>query len=95
MDEASDGKTALEIIMKHEFDFIITDLKMSNMSGEGLIQEVRKLGRKDKIIVVTGGILIDYTKQQRDALRELSDGLLMKPFKKDDLYAALINGFGR
>jgi len=95
VDEASDGKTALEIIMKHEFDFIITDLKMSNMSGEGLIQEVRKLGRKDKIIVVTGGILIDYTKQQRDALRELSDGLLMKPFKKDDLYAALINGFGR
>jgi len=95
VDEASDGKAALEIIKENIYSYIITDLKMPNISGDILIKEVRNLGRKDRIIVITGDILTDYTIEQRNVVTKLSDGFLMKPFRKDDLYAALIKNLDR
>ena len=91
VDDADEGDTALEKIKKNKYDYIITDLKMPRMGGDVLIQEARKLGGKEKIIVITGGIVTDYTSEQRYALRKLSDGYLKKPFKNEEIYAALKN----
>lgn len=84
--EASDGQMGLQKIKENSFDIMITDVKMPRMSGEVLIQEVKKLNLSHlKIIVITGGIVTDYTKEQREIIRLYADGYLKKPFDKKTL----------
>ncbi len=46
---AENGKRALETVLRDEkkFDIILTDNQMPEMDGEGLIEELGKLGKKD------------------------------------------------
>ena len=91
VDEADDGDTGLEKIKTNRYDYIITDLKMPRVSGDVLIKETRKLGGNEKIIVITGGFISDYTDEQRRMIRELADGFIKKPFSKKDTYRILKN----
>jgi len=37
------------------------------------------------MVVITGGVVTDYTKEARDNLRKFADGYLVKPFDKQGL----------
>lgn len=41
VDEADDGQTALPMLQKGDFDFLVTDWNMPGMSGMELLQAVR------------------------------------------------------
>ncbi len=42
IDEAEDGKVALQKLRSGSYDFVITDWNMPNMTGLELVQEIRK-----------------------------------------------------
>ncbi|EDP73309.1 chemotaxis response regulator CheY [Hydrogenivirga sp. 128-5-R1-1] len=42
IDEAEDGKDALNKLKAQKYDFVITDWNMPNMTGLELVQEIRK-----------------------------------------------------
>ncbi len=42
IDEAEDGKVALQKLKSGNYDFVITDWNMPNMTGLELVQEIRK-----------------------------------------------------
>jgi len=42
IDEAEDGKVALQKLKSGSYDFVITDWNMPNMTGLELVQEIRK-----------------------------------------------------
>ncbi len=42
IDEAEDGKVALQKLKTGSYDFVITDWNMPNMTGLELVQEIRK-----------------------------------------------------
>ncbi len=42
IEEAEDGKVAFQKLKSQEFDFVITDWNMPNMTGLELVQEIRK-----------------------------------------------------
>ncbi len=42
IDEAEDGKEALNKLKAQKYDFVITDWNMPNMTGLELVQEIRK-----------------------------------------------------
>ena len=42
IDEAEDGKVALQKLKTGNYDFVITDWNMPNMTGLELVQEIRK-----------------------------------------------------
>ena len=90
VDEADAGDTALEKLKTVKYDFLITDLKMPRMRGEDLITEMKKLNITDiKILVITGGIETEENSQKFKELKKQTDGFIVKPFKKNEVYKTL------
>jgi two-component system response regulator (stage 0 sporulation protein F) len=50
---ASGGEEALGIFKSNPFNLVITDIKMPVMDGLQLLQEIRKMGSKTDVIMVT------------------------------------------
>lgn len=50
---ASNGAEALGMFKGDLFDLVLTDIKMPVMDGLQLLQEIRKLGSKSDVIMVT------------------------------------------
>ena len=52
---AEDGLDSLEYLRKRSFDLLITDINMPRLDGIGLLRKMKKAGRKERLIVMTGG----------------------------------------
>lgn len=80
---AQDGKQALELLEKHSFKLIITDLNMPQTDGMTLITQLRKQGLKTPIIVTTGVTNIKIHEQ----LHELGiEKIYVKPLMAHTYY---------
>ncbi len=55
--QASDGVEAVELLQKHTFDAIVTDLEMPRMAGNELIAwlEANQPNVAKRVVVMTGG----------------------------------------
>lgn len=79
---AVDGLDGLEKFKSNKPDIVITDIRMPNMSGNEMIDEIKKIDPSVPIIVVTGhGRLIKKTNQ--------ADMFLDKPIKFNKLIEAI------
>lgn len=88
-DEAIDGAMGLERCKQSPPDLVITDLVMPEKEGIETIMELRKLHPDMKIIAISGGAGFDPTAFLA-AARELgADDALSKPFKSEELIAAV------
>ncbi len=85
--EADNGKTALELLTERKFDLVIADIKMPEMSGLELLEEVRRRGIADtKFAILSGFFEYDYVKA---AMRSNCTDYLLKPVQKDELIKLL------
>lgn len=80
--EAADGEEAVNIFKPGEFDLVLTDWNMPGKSGLEVIQEIRKIDKDVKIMMVT-------TEAEKSRVMEaiqagVSD-YLVKPFTADTL----------
>ncbi|MBF0367111.1 MAG: PAS domain S-box protein [Oligoflexia bacterium] len=87
--EADNGETAYNLLKttKEQFDYVLTDIKMPKMNGDRLITLVKEenIAPKTKFIIITGGLLDDYSCEQNELLIKNTHGYLEKPFTKQDL----------
>lgn len=75
--EAENGESALLALKNNQIDFIVSDVKMPIMSGDRLLDEVRKLNPLlPKVILVTG--FADLT--EADAIQRGAEKMFRKPF---------------
>ncbi|MEZ0536457.1 response regulator [Caldicellulosiruptoraceae bacterium PP1] len=75
--EASHGKEALKILQKESFDVIITDIKMPEMNGLELIEEINKrFSQIPKIIIISGYNEFEFA---RTALKYNVKNYILKP----------------
>jgi two-component system, NarL family, nitrate/nitrite response regulator NarL len=51
--EACDGRQVLDLMQEHEPDVLLLDLRMPNLDGLSVLQNLRESGRKTKVIVLT------------------------------------------
>lgn len=90
---AKDGNESLEQMKDEDFGLVITDINMPGLDGLGVLKWMKKTGRKEKVIVMTGdsGDGAFISDDFPPVLNRLS-----KPFKIDHFIdvvtAAMANG---
>lgn len=61
VDTTASGKDALDIIKTSKPDLVFLDLKMSEMTGREVLENLREFDKKTKVIIVTGHTLESET----------------------------------
>jgi DNA-binding NtrC family response regulator len=74
--EASDGKQALALIERVDFDLILLDIKMQGISGMGVLKKTKLIRPKTDIIIITA---YDSDQVCREALKEGAVDFIVKP----------------
>jgi len=92
VDVANNGREALGLLAKSEYNYMITDLKMPEMDGCSLIERAykEKLLKDTKVIVITGGLLSEYSEYERNIIKKDAGAFILKPFSKKMIYKALV-----
>ncbi len=86
-DTASTGEELVEKALSGEYDLIISDVIMPRLSGWKAVAEIRGKGISTPVIF-SSGLIKD--KELYETLRpEGRSRFLLKPFKKEELFAAL------
>ena len=86
---ASNGLDALKLIeaATDEFDLVITDLVMPNISGVAITAIIKKQNSKMPVIAITG-----FGEQPEALAKEVHADIVMeKPFKLDELESNILS----
>ena len=82
VDEAESGTTALQLVKKHRYDLIVSDIRMPGLDGEKLLAEVKTLAPHCDVIMMTAH---GSTEHAVECLKKGATDYILKPFDLDDL----------
>jgi DNA-binding NtrC family response regulator len=77
-----DPETALRRMKEKEFHIVVTDIRMENMDGLKVLENVLAKSPRTKVIMMTGYATMEIA---REALAKGAFDFIAKPFKPDDL----------
>jgi len=92
VNNAGSGKEALEAMMGHPPDIMITDINMPEMNGIELMSNVKKHDPNIIIIVMTAYANLETA---RAAIKHGAYDFILKPFKIDEILTAINNATKR
>ncbi len=79
---AKDGQESLDEMEREDFDLVITDIQMPRLDGLAMLEAMKRAGRKEKIIVMTGSAL---AMDLPNAEMPMVVSRLQKPFRMSNL----------
>jgi CheY-like chemotaxis protein len=82
IDTVEKGQEALGLVMKHDYDFVFTDLKMPEMDGLEVTKAVKHLRPDIDVIVITGYASIETAVE---TMKYGAMDYVQKPFTEDEL----------
>jgi len=84
VDVAGSGAEALRCMFDRQYDLIVTDIKMPEMSGQEFYRRVREIDREqaERMVFITGDTVNVATRQ---FLQRISNPCLVKPFKVEEI----------
>lgn len=88
IDQASNGKMALELFAVNEYDLIILDLNLPQVDGMEVLKQIRELNQEIKILILSA------RSQVEDKIKGLDGGsndYMVKPFDFFELEARIRN----
>ena len=77
-----EGKKALEFLKKTSFDVVFVDLKLPDMDGVTLLEQIKLINPESAVIMMTGHA---STATAVEALNEGAYAYVVKPFDLDEL----------
>lgn len=83
---ASSGQEALDLLEAHDYDVILTDLKMENVDGMGVLERAKQKDPSTEVIIITGYATVPTAVE---AMRKGSHHFLAKPLKLDEIRATV------
>ncbi|NVO18803.1 MAG: response regulator [Bacteroidetes bacterium] len=90
LSSAPDGESALELLIKDNFDLVLTDVNMPGMDGFELTFRIRHLTDKAKadipILAVTANVM---ERELRQIMDSGMNGYILKPFREKELLAKI------
>ena len=84
--QAPSGEAALELLAVEEFDLVLTDVRMRDVSGLMVLAEAKRLYPDCEVVVMTGYATVDSAVE---AMRGGACHYLTKPFSLDELRAVV------
>jgi two-component system chemotaxis response regulator CheY len=93
VDEAENGKAALTLLTKGQYDLLITDWNMPEMSGLDLVREVRKSDAVKNLPV----LMVTTVSAKEDIVTALKAGVnnyVVKPFDAETLHSKITQVIG-
>jgi len=91
---ATDGQRALDLLRTNTYDVILMDVQMPVMDGFEATRAIRSLGgdrSRIPIVAMTANVMEAEVQQCKDAGM---DGFIPKPFKQEELVAAIEQAIG-
>jgi len=81
---AEDGEKAIKLLAEQSFDMVITDLKMSKMTGMDVLRKIKELSPRTLVMIMTAFGSIENAV---DAMQAGAFHYLIKPFSLESLMA--------
>ena len=82
VDTVESGPEALNLVQRHDYDFLFTDLKMPDMDGVEVVKAVRHLRPDTDIAVITGYATIETAVE---TMKHGAVAYVQKPFTPDEM----------
>jgi DNA-binding response OmpR family regulator len=80
---ANSGEKALEMLQRHDFDLVITDLVMDRTDGIQVLKKSKELDATVMVIILTGfGDMLSAI----EALRSQADDYMLKPCESSEMF---------
>ncbi len=80
-------KAALARMQEKKFDIVVTDIRMEELDGLQVLENVRATSPETKVIMITGYATLDTA---REAVAKGAFGFIAKPFKIGTIRDAII-----
>jgi signal transduction histidine kinase/ActR/RegA family two-component response regulator len=84
--EAVNGKEAVQLFNKGEYDLLLFDLEMPEMDGAEALREIRKIDESVPVMAFTAAV---YENMQADLKEKGFTDFIHKPFRPDDLHSKI------
>jgi len=79
---AADASSAIDLIQNHNFDLVISDIKMPGLSGLSLLEKIKEMNNSTPVIMITA-----YASPENAviAMKNGAFDYITKPFKVDEI----------
>jgi DNA-binding NtrC family response regulator len=78
----TDARKALERFSEQHFDIVVSDIRMDDIDGLEVLEQVVARSDRTKVIIITGYATVEVA---QEALVKGAFDFIAKPFKPDDL----------
>lgn len=82
---AANGQNALELYKKYDFNFVISDIRMPELTGDQFFLEAFKIKKRPFLLMTGYSEIMDLDKAYQMGVTEF----IMKPFSHDDLISSV------
>ena len=82
IDEVKNGLEGVKLLEKHDYNLVISDIRMPGMDGMKLLSKVKEASPETDVIIMTAYGSID---DALDCMRRGASDYILKPFDMDDL----------
>lgn len=86
IETAGNGGQGLQLMLNAEYDLLLLDLMLPDMSGQEVCRQLRQQGVKSPVLMLTA---MDSLEDKVEGLRMGADDYLTKPFAFDELIARI------
>jgi len=85
---ADSGNKAIQLVKQKDFDVVVLDIRMPDMSGIEVLQHIKELDPSPEVMMVTAHAALDTVK---DAMRLGAYDYIEKPFKSFDDFRDVVS----
>ena len=86
VEQAPDGESALALLEKRDFDYILSDVRMPGMDGLELVERITASGSRATVIMMSA---YGTTELAIEAMKKGAYDYISKPFKMDEVLLTL------